>query len=107
MDDENSGEYWQRPKVDREKREFKPALESELELLKTFRRVEFKTEVDAKGEVKYIIEVPTDRGIRTVDWWVSTGEWKVRSGRGSGKGMYSLGRYFQIIPPKGYSGVQR
>ena len=58
--------------------------------------------IEDEGSVgeKYVIDVTTDMGVRTVDWWVATGLWKVRRGRGEGRGIYSMARYFQIIERK-------
>lgn len=53
---------------------------------------------DGSGGEKYVLDIKTERGARVVDWWTSTGLWKVRKGRGEGVGIYRLARYFQLIP---------
>lgn len=72
-------------------------LEKELALLKSLPDVTF--EIDPKTPEKYNIEVLTNRGYRNVEWWPGTGQWRVKLGRGEGRGVYSMGRYFQLIPP--------
>lgn len=47
---------------------------------------------------RYVIEIDTDRGLKTVDWYTESGDWKVRNGRGEGQGIYKMARYFQLIP---------
>lgn len=60
----------------------------------------FEVETDGAGGERYVIYIETDRGTRTIDWWVATGLWKVRKGRAEGYGIYRLARYFQLIPKK-------
>ncbi len=71
------------------------------ELLASLRNTHIeKIEDDGAGGEKYVIEVLTERGARMVDWWTATGLWKIRSGKAEGRGIYSMGRYFQLIPKK-------
>jgi len=49
---------------------------------------------------RYTIYVRTHRGERVVDFQMKTGYWQVRNGRASGHGIYTLGRYFQLIERK-------
>lgn len=94
MDEQD--QYWNR----RQQSHHRPApnpIEKELELLKSLPDTTFEY---VAGDVdKYSIEILTNRGYRKVDWWPSTGQWKVHFGRGEGRGIYSMGRYFQVIPP--------
>lgn len=58
--------------------------------------VVLKIENDGSGGEKYVINVNTERGDRLVDWWTSTGRWKVRKGTGEGVGLYRMARYFRL-----------
>lgn len=55
-----------------------------------------RIENDGSGGEKYVINVSTERGDRLVDWWTSTGKWKVRKGTGEGVGINKMARYFKL-----------
>lgn len=44
----------------------------------------------------YELIITTDRGERVVDYTCSTGQWKVRNGKGEGFGIPKMARYFHI-----------
>lgn len=70
----------------------------EKEFLSTLSAVRsVKIENDGAGGEKYVIEVFTAQGYKTVEWWTATGKWAVRKGKGKGKGLYSMARYFHLI----------
>jgi len=94
MDDE--GEYWHRYKSRRDRKSFyvKNLMQNDLDLLKTL-PVSIKLLSDAN---RYVIELHTDRGLRIVDYWPSSGTWKVRNGIGQGKGIQKFINYFKLTP---------
>lgn len=55
-------------------------VEKDKELLKSLhpKAAVKKIETDGSGGEKYVLEINTDRGFKTVDWWLSTGKWKAR-----------------------------
>ena len=53
-------------------------------------------EKNEQGERTFELEISTDRGVRTVDYYFATGLWKVRDGKGEGYGIPRMARYFNI-----------
>lgn len=81
-----------------EKRERKRAyqkndLPRDLAMLKRLKNVSY--EIKNGGE-HYILTVTTDRGERMVDYWPSTGYWKVRDSKAKGARIHHLKRYFKL-----------
>lgn len=68
-------------------------LPGDMELLGKLDGVTF--EEKNNGE-HFILSVTTDRGVRTIDYWPSTGFWKVRGGKASGARITHLQRYFKL-----------
>jgi hypothetical protein len=106
------GEFWSDVKDHRrERKEFhqKNTTPKDLDLLKTLPNVNYTVGTDGSGGEKYTISFTTDRGQREVHWWTSTGLWKACNGRGGygkgeGRGLYSMARYFQLIKREGANG---
>lgn len=100
-DDEGTlGDYWRDYREHKkERRDFhqENTTPKDKELLATLPNTNvLRIEDDGSGGEKYVIEIFTDRGFRTVDWWTSTGLWRVRKGRGEGRGVFRLARYFKL-----------
>lgn len=101
-DDYTMGEYWQGYKEHKQERKQlyqQNTIPQDKELLNSLaaKGVTWKLSVDGSGGDRYVITVPTDRGERVVEWWCSTGLWKVQKGKGEGYGIYRMARYFQLI----------
>lgn len=101
-DDETMGEYWQGYKEHKKERKEwhqQNTTPKDKEFLTTLTQASVAHIADdGSGGEKYVIEILTDRGYRTIDWWTSTGWWKVRGGKGEGNGLYRMARYFKLIP---------
>lgn len=95
--EEDEGEYWFKYKQtqrDKKKHYKENILENELDLLKSL-PVHIK---EIKDNNRYVLELHTDRGLRTIDYWPSSGTWKVRNGIGQGKGIQKFINYFKLTP---------
>lgn len=91
--DDDKDEYWVRFKTTRQKKaHYLDIMENELDLLKSL-PVHIK---EVKGHNRYVLELHTDRGLRTVDYWPTSGTWKVRNGIGQGKGLRKFINYFKL-----------
>ncbi len=67
-------------------------LQGDLRLLD-----EFKVRKDIRNHGEhYILTITTDRGARVIDYWPSTGKWKVRGSRAAGYRVPNLLRYFKL-----------
>lgn len=99
-DEGTLGDYWREHReYKRQQRDFyqENTNPKDKELLATLRNTKLlRIEDDGSGGEKYVIEIFTDRGVRTIDWWTSTGLWRVRKGRGEGRGIYRLSKYFKL-----------
>jgi len=90
---EDEGEYWHRYTNRGRKAHYtKNIMSNDLDLLKSL-PVKLTLLPDAN---RYVIELHTDRGLRTVDYWPSSGTWKVRNGIGQGKGIDKFINYFKL-----------
>lgn len=71
-------------------------LDKDLELLSKL-PVSVKTEDDGAGRIRSVIEVQSEKGMRTVDFWHSNGYWKLRRMRGEGFGIDKLAIFFKFV----------
>lgn len=60
--------------------------------------LEHHVEGDGAGGEKFVIKVNSDYGPKIVDWWVSTGLWKVRNSKAEGYGLRRMVSYFRLRP---------
>lgn len=68
-------------------------LPRDLELLDQLKGVTY--EIKNNGE-HYILDVQTDRGLKKVDWYPSTGYWKSRIGKAKGARIHNLKKYYRL-----------
>ncbi len=68
---------------------------SDKALLKEY-GLPFSVESDGSGGERYLIEIRSDYGPKIIEWWVSTGLWKVRGSNAKGYGLYKMVRYFKL-----------
>jgi hypothetical protein len=69
--------------------------EGHVEYMKTL-PLKWEEKTSEDGERMFELTISTDRGDRTVDYFPSTGAWKVRNGKAEGLGIPRMARYFQI-----------
>lgn len=97
----DGGEFWQAYREAKKQKKLwhqENTVPKERELLAKLPYTKVvRIDDDGSGGEKWVLRIETNRGQRIVDWWLSTGRWKVRQGRGEGVGLYNMGRYFKLI----------
>ncbi len=105
MADDEVGEYYQRfkqPPLEKQKRHIDEEIKLLERLSMSVSGMHYTIKHDGVGGERYEIEIATDRGIRFIDWYLSTNTWQVRNRKGNGTGIYSLARYYNLIPRGGW-----
>ena len=90
------GEYYRDWKEHRKQKKAEyqqKELPDDFRLLHQLKGVTFE---EKNGGEHFVLNITTDRGERLVDWWPSTGYWKVRQGKASGARLHHLQRYFKL-----------
>lgn len=91
------GDYWRDHHAEMRARRLayqEKELKGHLALLSRLDGVQ-KVAEHNKGE-HFVLSVPSDHGPKEVDYYPSTGLWKLRNGRAAGHGIPKLQRYFKL-----------